>query len=161
MKSNGNLKEFQRSSVLIWAAIITSVIILSVLAFVLDESEAFVPVNSAVQINQVMFLIAVALAFAILFFKRSLFIPGKIVDIPPEKPFPQRTELVLMRLRKNYIIVWALGEAICIIGFINYIFTVDFQHFLVFAVVSLYSVLINMPRIAIAEKCMELIQENE
>jgi hypothetical protein len=132
-----------------------------VLTYILDESKVFVPVDNAVQFNQVMFLIAVALAFAILFFKRSLFIPGKIVDVSPEKTSPQKSELVLIQLRKNYIIVWTLGEAICIIGFINYIFTVDFQHFLVFAVVSLYSVLINMPRIAIAEKCMELIQENK
>jgi hypothetical protein len=161
MESNGKLKEFQRMSVLIWIAIITSIIILSVLIFVLDESLIFVPVNNAEQINQVMFLIAVALAFAILFFKRSLFIPGKIVDVSPERTLIQKAELALRRLRKNYITVWALGEAICIIGFVNYIFTVDFQQFLVFAVVSLYSVLINIPRIAIAEKCMELIQENE
>ncbi len=161
MESNKRLKEFHRTSVLLWVAIITSVIILSVLTFVFDESGMFVMVDNAVGINQMMFLIAVALAFAILFFKRSLFIPSKIVDVSPEKTSPQKFELVLMRLRKNYIIVWALGEAICIIGFINYIFTVDFQHFLVFAVVSLYSVLINMPRLAIAEKCMELIQENK
>ena len=140
--------------------VIVFIAILTLLAFVLDSSRVFLPTDNAAQINQVMFLIAVVIAFVILFFKRSLFIPGKIVDISFEKSLSEKVDIILMRIRKNYIIVWALGEAIGIIGFVNYIFTVDRQYFLVFAVVSIYSILINMPRIALAERCVELLQEN-
>ena len=57
-------------------------------------------------------------------------------------------------------IVWALGEAIGIIGFINYMLTINHQYLLVFSVVSVYSILINMPRLVVAEKCIELVKEN-
>lgn len=161
MESENTIKEFHRFNVLIWTAIIVSVVILSVIAFILDNSQMFVPVSNAIQINQIMFLIAVVIAFAILFFKRSLFIPGKLVNIPSEIINPEKFKIVLSRIRKNYIIVWALGEAIGVIGFINYILTADRQYLYVFALVSIYSILINIPRIAFVERCLDLVEGNQ
>ena len=67
---------------------------------------------------------------------------------------------ILSRIRKNYIIVWALGEAIGVIGFINYILTADRQYLYVFAIVSIYSILINIPRIEFVKRCLDLVEEN-
>ncbi len=160
MESENTIKEFHRFNVVIWTAIIVSVVILNVIALILDNSRLFVPVSNAIQINQIMFLIAVVIAFAILFFKRSLFIPGKLVNIPSETTNPEKFKIVLSRIRKNYIIVWALGEAIGVIGFINYILTADRQYLYVFAIVSIYSILINIPRIEFVKRCLDLVEEN-
>jgi hypothetical protein len=119
------------------------------------------PAQHSAQINQVMFLLAVVIAFGILFFKRSLFNPKKIIDSLFEKSLSEKIDIVLSIIRRNYIIVWVMGETIGIIGFINYMVTIDTQYLLVFAVVSIYSILINMPRIDIAERCVELVKENQ
>lgn len=154
------LKSYHRVNIFIWLSILIFIVILTMVTFMLDEAMTFIPVESAAQVNQVMFLLAVVIAFAILFFKRSLFVPGKIAEVPFELATEEKNSIVFKRLRKNYIIVWAMGEAIALMGFINYVLTADRQYFMVFAVVSLYSVLINIPRIAIAEKCIELTRQD-
>jgi hypothetical protein len=140
MEENVNIKQYQRTNVLIWVSILSFVIILTLLAYLLDTSSAMLPANNAAQINQVMFLLAVVIAFGILFFKRSLFNPRKIIDSPIGKSPSDKVEFVLAKLRRNYIIVWAMGETIGIIGFINYMITVDIQYLFVFSVVSIYSI---------------------
>ena len=54
-----------------------------------------------------------------------------------------------------------MGEAIGVIGFVNYMVTADIQYLLVFSVVSIYSILINMPRISVAESCVEFVNEKQ
>ena len=161
MEENDKIQDFQRINILIWAAIISFVIILTLLGYFLDSSGTMRPAENAAQINQVLFLIAVVIAFGILFFKRSLFNPRKIVGSSNEKPLPEEIEIVLARLRRNYVIVWAMGEAIGVIGFVNYMVTADIQYLLVFSVVSIYSILINMPRISVAESCVEFVNEKQ
>ena len=156
-----DLKVFHRSLIFIWVAIISSVVIITLLAFTMQTMNVVTATPQAEAINQILFLIAVAIAFAILFFKRSLFLPEKIISTLPDNSPAVKTDFVLMRLRRNYITVWALGEAIALLGFIDYIFTGNNQYFLVYTVVSVYSVLVNMPRLIIAEKCIELIMETE
>lgn len=160
MASENSIKEFHRINVIIWIAIIASVLTITIIAFILDNSQVFIPVSDAVLINQIMFLIAVVIAFAILFFKRSLFVPGKLVNISSDVPESEKHTIVLSRVRKNYILVWALGETIGVLGFINYVLTADRQYLYVFAVVSLYSILINIPRQELIQRCLNLIGEN-
>ena len=69
------------------------------------------------------------------------------------------SHFILSKIRRNYIIIWSLAEIICLIGFINYIFAVNFQTYLVFAIVSIYSILINFPRQKLAEQCLEKLAE--
>ncbi len=76
-------------------------------------------------------------------------------------PLPEKIDFTLARLRRNYVIVWAMGETIGIVGFVNYMVTIDIQYLLVFSVVSIYSILINMPRVSIAESCLALVEENQ
>jgi len=161
MAEEDTIKHYQRTNVLIWISILSFVIILTVLAYIIDSAGTMQPVQDANQINQVLFLLAVVIAFGILFFKRSLFNPRKIIESTSEKSIPEKINLALSTLRKNYIIVWAMGESIGVIGFVNYMVTIDIQYLLVFSVVSVYSILINMPRIVFAEKCVELVKENQ
>ena len=161
MAEEDTLKHYQRTNVLIWISILSFVIILTVLAYIIDSAGTMQPLQDANQINQVLFLLAVVIAFGILFFKRSLFNSKKIIESTSEKSIPEKINLALSTLRKNYIIVWSMGEAIGVIGFVNYMVTIDIQYLLVFSVVSVYSILINMPRIVFAEKCVELVKENQ
>ena len=160
MENDEDLKQYHKINVILWGSILIFVIILTLLAYFFDSMNTLRALEGAAQINQIMFLIAVVLAFGILFFKRSLFNPKRIIETPFEKSLEEKTNLVLSKLRRNYIIVWAMGEAIGILGFVNYIMTTDLQYLLVFSVVSVYSIIINIPRIAIAERCIELVKEN-
>ena len=160
MENDEDLKQYHKINVILWGSILIFVIILTLLAYFFDSMNTLRALEGAAQINQIMFLIAVVLAFGILFFKRSLFNPKRIIETPFEKSLEEKTNLVLSKLRRNYIIVWAMGEAIGILGFVNYIMTTDLQYLLVFSVVSVYSIIINIPRIAIAERCVELVKEN-
>jgi MFS family permease len=160
MENDGSLKQYHKINVILWGSILSFVVILTFLAYFLDSMNTLQSVENAGQINQILFLIAVIIAFGILFFKRSLFNPKKLIETPVEKSLEERTSLVLAKLRKNYIIVWAMGETIGILGFINYSMTTDLQYLLVFSVVSIYSILINLPRLAVAERCVELVKEN-
>jgi hypothetical protein len=160
METDDDVTQYHRTNVLIWVSILLFVIILTVIAYVLNSSETMLPEQETAQINQVLFLLAVIIAFGILFFKRSLFNPSKIIEAPSDQSLPQKINLALSKLRRNYVIVWALGEAIGIIGLINYMLTINHQYLLVFSVVSVYSILINMPRVVVAEKCIELVKEN-
>jgi len=161
MENDLRLKNYHKTNIIIWVAILSFVVILILLGYFIDSSSKMVPAINAAQVNQVLFLMAVVIAFGILFFKRSLFNPRKLIENSSEKSFSEKIDFVLARLRRNYVIVWAMGETIGVIGFVNYMVTVDFQYLLVFAVVSIYSILINMPRISVAESCMDLVNENQ
>jgi len=155
MEDEQIFKDAHRINITIWVAIIAFIVVLSLMTFLIDSMSPLQPVDGADQINQFAFLLAVVLAFAILIFKRTLFMPEKIQAKYKHESGELLRTLCLTQIRKNYIIVWAMGEAICILGFANYILTANRQYFLVFAVVSIYSVLINMPRIALLKRCGE------
>ncbi len=72
MEDNGKVIQYHRTNIIIWVAIISFVLILTLLAYFLDSSGMLLPAENAAQVNQILFLIAVAIAFGILFFKRSL-----------------------------------------------------------------------------------------
>jgi hypothetical protein len=160
MENDEGLNQYHRINVFLWISILFFVVILTLLAYFFDSMDTLRPMENATQINQIMFLIAVVIAFGILFFKRSLFNPKKLIEIPNEKSIEEKSGLVLAKLRKNYIIVWAMGETIGILGFVNYILTTDLQYLLVLSVVSIYSLLINLPRLAVAERYVKLVREN-
>ena len=112
MENDHLIREFHRTNVIIWSAVLITVIVLGVVVFIIDGMMVFQAVDGAAQINQIIFILAVVIAFAILFLKRSFFIPDKIVSNLPQKTDAEKINLCLARIRKNYLIVWALGESI-------------------------------------------------
>jgi hypothetical protein len=154
-----DLISFNKANVILWGAILTGIVILSLIVFILDQSQTFSPIPVAQNVNQILFIVAVIAAFGILILKRSIFLAHKIVAYAVKKETEDKTQIILNRIRRNYILVWALAEVICLIGFLNYIFTVNFQTYLVFAIVSIYSVVINFPRQNLADQCIEQLTE--
>lgn len=154
-----DLISFNKTNVILWGAILTGIVILSIIVFILDQSQTFTPIPVARNVNQILFIVAVIAAFGILILKRSIFLPHKIVAYAVKNNNEDKTQIILNRIRRNYILVWALAEVICLIGVFNYIFTVNFQTYLVFAIVSIYSVVINFPRQNLADQCIEQLAE--
>jgi len=154
-----DLNLFNKTNVIIWVSILIGMVVLSIVVFVLDQGNTFTPIPQAQGVNQLLFVLAVVFAFGILMLKRTAFLPQKIVTRVVHRSGEDKNNAILNLIRRNYIIVWVLAELICIMGFINYIFAVNFQSYLVFAIVAIYSVLINYPRQYLAEICIERLTE--
>ena len=150
---------FNKTNVIIWGAILVGIIVISAVVFIFDQFQTFKPMPEAQNVNQILFIIAVISAFGILILKRSIFLPDKIIANIIKKSNGQKNHTILIRIRRNYIIIWSLAELIVLIGFINYIFAVNFQTYLIFAIVGIYSILINFPRQKLAEQCLEQLAE--
>ncbi len=155
-----NIEKFNKNNFIIWITILLGMMIMCIVTYVLDSSQTFIPVQETKQVKNVLFLMALILAISILFLKRSVFVSKKIVEKLQSASNENREQLLLARLRKNYIIVWILGEMILFLGFIEFVFIVDFNSFLIYAVVGLYAVVINFPRRALVAKSLELLSES-
>ena len=152
-----DFKTFNKLNFIIWLTIVSSIIILSIVVFILNYFEIDKVFDGQLFIEKILFIIAIAIALTIIIFKRSIFLPANIVKNVRDDAESRRVEILLAKIRRNYIIVWSLGELIAIIGLIDYIFFVHLNSYLVYFVVSIYSVLINIPKLEKVEKCFELL----
>ena len=153
------MQNFHKTNMTLWGAILAGVIILSLVVFYLDTSSTVTPVLESKDVTQMIFIAAVLLAIAILFLKRTVLAPAKIIKNARNLSDEQAKLFVFNKIRRNYIIIWALAEIICVLGFFNYILLVDLQNYLIFAVVSIYSLLVNMPREALIIQSLDLLKE--
>ena len=151
------MQNFHKTNLTLWVAVLSGVIILSAVVYYLYLSETMQPIPDSQDVAQIMFVAAVVLAIAILFLKRSAFSSIKVVE--NAKGRPDAENFVMSRIRRNYIIVWGIGELICLLGFFNFIMLADIQNYMIFAVVSIYSLLVNMPRESLHIQALELLKE--
>ena len=155
-----NTEKFIRNNFVIWVSIVLGMGVMCIVTFALYISQTFTPIQEVTQIKNVLFLMAIILAVGILFLKRSFFATHTIVDKIRTSTIENHEHFLLRRLRKNYIILWILGEMILILGFIEFVLIADFNSFLIYAVVGLYAVLINFPRKTLVAKSLELLSQN-
>ncbi len=152
------IEDFHKKNTIIWSAILGCMILLFLVTIMLDRSNIFTPIEESVQVKNILFTFAIILAVGILFLKRIFFVPQKIVEKIKSSAPEDREENLFSQLRMNYIIIWAMGETILLLGFIEYVFVLNFD-FLIYAVVGLYALIINIPRKKIVEKSLELLSE--
>ena len=153
------MQNFHKTNMTLWGAVLGGVIILSMVVYYLHSSASVTALPESQDVAQVMFFAAVILAIGILFLKRSVLAPAKIVKSAKNLSEESAEQFVISKIRRNYIIIWAMAELICLLGFFNYIMLADIQNYLIFAVVSIYSLLINMPREALAIQSMKMLKE--
>ena len=153
------MQNFHKTNMTLWGAILVGVIILSMVVYYLHSSESVTALPESQDVAQVMFFAAVILAIGILFLKRSVLAPAKIVKSAKNLSEESAEQFVISKIRRNYVIIWAMAELICLLGFFNYIMLADIQNYLIFAVVSIYSLLINMPREALIIQSLEMLKE--
>jgi hypothetical protein len=151
--------QFHKTNILLWLAIIVIMLILSGIIFYLDSSYYIKPHDNQKIISDVFFLIALVLAIAIFIFKRTLFIPAKLVASITSENESEKLAKLQKRIRRNYMVIWAMAEIIFLSGFIQYILTVNFRQFLILSIVGFYSLLINKPQENLAARCEEYFSD--
>jgi hypothetical protein len=154
-----NNQQFHKINLLLWLSIIVFMLILGGIVLYLDSSYYIKPHENQKIISDVFFLIALVLAIAIFIFKRVFFLPVKLVESVEQVKESEKLTEILARIRRNYLLIWAMAEIIFLSGFIQYIITVDFRQFLILSIVAFYSLLINKPQENLAVRCEEYLSE--
>jgi hypothetical protein len=154
-----NTSSFHRMNMIIWDSILAGIAIITIFVYILDQIRISRIIETGLFFHNIPFLTAIALAFIILILKRSIFLPANIVHRVMRENSLNRELLLMNRIRRNYIIVWSLGELICIAGFIDFLMFLRFKSFLVYLIVSVYSILINIPKLSKLEKSLELLNK--
>ena len=152
-------QDYHKTNMTLWGAVLSGIVILSIVVFLMDSDNGIETIEGAAQLGQTLFIIAILLAAGILFLKTTVFAPARMVKKLKDMPAEVRDAKLLRNLRRNYLIIWAMAELICFIGFFYFIIIGDIQNYLIFTVVSIYSLLINMPREGLVLKCLELLRE--
>jgi uncharacterized membrane protein YdcZ (DUF606 family) len=150
-----NLESYQKVNLILWIAILSGIIILTVIALLLNKFQPFQEDFNLPLITEILFGMAIVIAIAILVLKRSIFRLDKIVVTGSGLlPIETQVNYVLAQLRRNYIILWALAEAIGTIGFVYYIITSNLHNYLLCALVSIFSLASNFPRRDTINNCL-------
>ena len=174
------LQAFNRISLILWGAILTGVVILMVVAYVIRTQEYFTdPVLlDEPGMKNIIMIVTIALLFLIIVLKRTFLIPEKIVARARRQTQPitggdlaslmhqygANGDLLaksILLLRRFQLIIWAIAEAIVMIGFVVFMLTAQFQNFIMYSVIGLYSLLINYPSFALIGRIHSLIFNGE
>lgn len=148
------LDNFFKVNFILWGAILLGMIVISAVGYILNSMQAFTPVENIAEYKNIFFLTAIALAIAILMLKRNNFMPQKLASAFSNLPAEEAELKVLAKIRQNFIVVWTLGEAILLIGFVELVLSATIESFLIYLVVSFYSVIMNYPRKDIARQSL-------
>lgn len=156
-----DIEKYNRNNLILWASILLAMGVMCIVTYALYISHTFTPIQEITQVKNILFLIAIILAVGILFLKRSFFSVNSIVNKVKASGSENHQQSLLMKLKTNYIIIWAMGEMILILGFIEFILIADINSFLIYAVVGFYAVIINYPHKDLITKCMELLSQSQ
>ena len=158
--NESNVEQFYKTNVMIWGAIMIGMVILVVITYFLDQTGTFQSVPETLEFKNIFFALILIVALAVLFLKRSYFDFDKIYS-KIQANVQDIKVAYLSKLRINYVIIWALSEAIIMFGFVEYVLVGDFQSFLLYAVVGLYAILINYPKRSLFDKHLQQLAEKE
>ena len=153
-------QQFHKTNSVLWLGIIVFIVILSGIIVYLDSVYYIKPIEDQKVVSDLFFVIALILAIGIFIIKRSFFHPFKLIKTVEHEKDSEKQLKLMIRIRRNYILVWAMGEVIFILGFLQYILTANFNQFLILGIVGLYSLLINKPNERLLNTCEELLSGN-
>jgi hypothetical protein len=157
---DSNVENFYKTNVIIWGAILAGMVVLVAITYFLDQTGMFQPIPETKEFKNVFFALILIVALAVLFLKRSYFDFDKIYS-KIQSPTQDKKLAYLSKLRINYVIIWALSEAIIMFGFVEYILVGDFKSFLLYAIVGLYAILINYPKRSLFDTHLQQLAEKE
>ncbi len=146
MDYHARLDNIQKVNTILWMAILAGMLVLLLVSWVLDMAGTFTPNPVAREVSNILFYVAIALAFAVLFLKRIMLLPEKIAEKIAMLPENERIEKMAGLLRRNYILIWAMGETIFMIGFIGFVLSGNLKAIVIYAVVGFYAVLVTKPQ---------------
>lgn len=156
-----NPEDYYKTNFIIWVSIILGMILLIGITYFLDVNNLFEPLDNPIGVKNVLFVLILISALAILLLKRSFFNFTNIFNKIKNKQESEIHSAFFKKQRTNYIIIWALSESIIILGFIEYVLLTDFKSFMLYAAVGLYAIVINYPKKSIFNKHLELLSEKQ
>ncbi|MBD3224616.1 MAG: hypothetical protein GF313_07795 [Caldithrix sp.] len=174
---NQIINQHHRMNRRLWMAILSGVLLIIAVTVLFHFSDVFTHpiVEEASTLNDIMFVIIVVVVLAILAVKRRLMDTKKILSKAnitllsdgqgesTKDPTNRKAEILqnaIQFMRQNFLIIWVLGEVVVIIGFILYILLLNFEAFLIYSIVGLWSLAVNYPRLQFLQRLYYLIEEN-
>lgn len=160
MHMQTDIKNYNNINRIIWISIFMVMIFLTFVIFMLDHLNVFEPIPGMLKIGEILFIVAIVVGFAILILKRTVFRLESIITKASTTNTREEGEIFLLQqIRRNYIVLWILSEMIGMMGFLYYVFTMSFINYLLFMVISIYSLAINYPREAMTTTCLENLRQ--
>lgn len=156
----------------IWLALLVEILVLVGIGMLLDYLNVLGgPLFSNRKvISDLSMMVIVILLFVVLFLKRNLLNPDKLIERAKSKKgdvlnpqwqifvheFGPEAEImvhVVGIIRKYYLVIWSIGNAIALIGFVALVLGLPLRQFMIYAVVGLYSLSVNFPVYSMVERC--------
>jgi len=140
----------------------------------LNGSISETVLDASPKLENTLFLITIALLFLSFYLKRHYLVPQKMVDRASKKEinvssaemvdiidtFGDETKMVvkvLILMRRYFMLVWSVANILLLFGFISFLLAGQFQTFLIYALIGLYSLIINFPAFSFIENCLALM----
>jgi len=159
--NNFNPENYYKTNLIIWMAIMIGMIILVGVTYFLNQSNTFIPIVEIIEVKNVLFILILIAALTILLLKRSFLNFEKVYTKVESITTSDKKIAYFNRLRRNYIIIWALSESIILLGFVEFILLVKHSSFEWFAIIGLYAIAINYPKKSLFQNHLELLAERE
>lgn len=166
------LRRIHRVNRLLWIAILTDILIISLIAIILWYFNILSePVLSSMKtFNDISLIVVVGLLFTVMYLKRTYLLPNKIIERANQKEihieaadvvdfiqeFGKEANIMakaLIIMRRYFMVIWSIANLILLIGFISFVLSLNLRNFIIYGIVGLYSLLINFPRFSIVEDC--------
>lgn len=158
--SEFNLDNYYKTNLIIWGAIIFAVFLLIGFTYFLDINNTYEPIEYVIEVKNLLFILILIAAIAVLFLKRSLLNFDKVFSKIKNKENTVSPEDYFNKIKSNYIIIWAVSESIIILGFVEFVLLASLKSFLLYAAIGLYALAINFPKKSLFEKHLQLLSEN-
>jgi len=174
------LRQIHRVNRVLWMSLLSGMGILVLTAILFKFGGFFQTSVPSVdsKLDNAILIFTLALLFTVFYLKRHYLIPAKMVARAQKKEisvgggdiaafiteFGENAMTIaktLVIMRRYFMLVWSIANVILLLGFIVFIAAGQFQTFLIYAVISAYSMAINFPSFKIIEHCMSILEENE
>lgn len=173
------IRNIHRQNRVLWLSVLAGMIMLIIVTFLLRFNGVIgeTMLSTRPRLENTLFLITVALLFLSFYLKRHYLVPAKMVERAAKKEIAfsagemgdlvetfgdegKMIAKVLILMRRYFMLVWSVANILLLFGFISYLLAGQFQTFLIYALIGLYSMVINFPAYSFIEKCLGLLNFN-
>ncbi len=170
------IRNIHRQNRVLWISVLAGMIMLILVTLILrwNGSIGETALNIRPEMENTLFLVTVALLFLSFYLKRHYLVPQKMIERASKKEinitsvemidildsFGNETKMVvkvLILMRRYFMLVWSVANILLLFGFISFLLAGQFQTFLIYALIGLYSLTINFPAFSFIEKCLGLM----
>ncbi len=172
------IRQIYRVNRILYLAIFLGMSTLTLVAVIFHLSDVLTPQEliDSYSVDRVLLMIVVVLLFLVLYIKRTYLVPEKLVARAEKRPlnivssdvadfvqqFGQEADILvkaLIIMRRYFMVIWSIANLVILLAFIGYVLTANLRIFLIYALVSFYSLAINYPAFRLVERCYYLVKD--